>query len=65
MSDTRVERASTTRMTVSVMVGILAAAAVIFLVWQASQPSDFDCAAQRANYELGNIESFEIDRACR
>ncbi len=53
------------RTAVAVMVGILAAAAVIFVVWQASQPSDFDCAIQRADYEFGNIESYEIDPACR
>ncbi len=46
-------------------VGVLLAAAVIFGVWRASQPSDFDCAAQRADLALGNIESFEMDSACR
>jgi hypothetical protein len=44
---------------------VLAAAAVIFAVWQSGQPSDFDCAAQRADYELGNLESYEIDDECR
>ncbi len=56
---------STTRITVAVMLGVLAAATVIFAVWQSSQPSDFDCAAQRADYQLGNIEAYEVDDACR
>lgn len=65
MSETVVERTSTTRLAVAVLVGVLAAAAVIFVVWQTSQPSDFDCAMQRADYQLGKIEVYEIDDACR
>lgn len=65
MSDQVIERTSTTRLAVAVLVGVLAAAAVIFVVWQANQPSDFDCAAQRADYQLGNIESYEMDSKCR
>lgn len=53
------------KLVVGVAVGVLLAAAVIFAVYRANQPSDFDCAAQRAEYALGNIEAWEIDDACR
>lgn len=65
MSDLRENATSTSRIAVAVAVGVLLAAAVIFGVWRASQPSDFECSAQRTDYLLGNIESFEIDPACR
>lgn len=60
-----VKTTSTWRLAAAVMVGVLAAAAVIFVVWQANQPSDFDCAAQRADYSLGNIDAWEVDQSCR
>lgn len=53
------------RLALAVMAGVLGAAAIIYVIWAANQPSDFDCAAQRADYELGNIELYELDRACR
>lgn len=65
MSDLAVQRVSMVRLTVAVLVGVLAAAAIIFAVWQANQPSDFDCAIQRGNYELGKLEAWEVDQTCR
>lgn len=53
------------RVAVAVTLGVLAAAAIIYAVWSANQPSDFDCATQRFDYELGKIQSWEIDDACR
>jgi hypothetical protein len=58
-------KASTRRITIGVAGGVLAAAAVIFGVWQASQPSDFDCAVQHADVQLGNLQPYEVDDACR
>lgn len=61
----RQQRMTTTRVAVAVMVGVLAAAAIIYAVWSANQPSDFDCATQHFDYELGEIQAWEIDDACR
>lgn len=65
MGEVRERTLSTTRIAVGVTVGILVAAALIFTVWKASQPSEFDCAVQRTDYELGNIQAHEVDDACR
>lgn len=56
---------STWRLAAAVMVGVLAAAAVLVVVWQVSRPSEFDCAVQRTDAELGNIERWEVDQSCR
>lgn len=44
-----------------IVVGVIALAMWVNL----SQPSDADCAAQRADYALGNIAAHEVDPACR
>lgn len=54
-----------TRLAITVTVAILAAAAIIYGIYAASRPSDFDCAAQRADVALGNLEPYELDDACR
>lgn len=54
-----------TRIAVSVTVAILAAAAIIYGIYAASQPSDFECAVQRADVELGNLQPYDVDDACR
>lgn len=54
-----------TRITVAVTVAILAATAIIYAVWSANQPSDFDCAIQHADVELGRLQPWEVDDACR
>ena len=59
------DRLTTSRIAIAVAVGVLLAAGIIYVVWSANQPSDFDCAAQQADYQLGNIELYEIDDACR
>lgn len=47
-----------------VAVGILAALATVFVIVRITQPSDVECASQRADYALDNIELYEVDDAC-
>lgn len=48
-----------------VAVGILAAVATIWVVYQASQPSDVDCAFQRLEVSTGERSVYQVDDACR
>lgn len=48
-----------------VAVGILAAVAVIAVVYKVSQPSDLDCAIQRAEHATGERAAYEVDDACK
>lgn len=48
-----------------VAVGILAAAATIYIVYRWSQPSDLDCSLQRLEYTSGERSLYEVDKACR
>lgn len=59
------ERLSVRRIAVAVAVGLLVAAAVVYGIYAANQPSDFDCAAQRADVALGNLQPYDVDDACR
>lgn len=59
------ERLSGRRIALAVAAGVLAAAAVIYAVWSANQPSDFDCAIQRTDVELGRLQPWELNDACR
>lgn len=46
-----------------VVLGILIAAAFIFTVWRLQQPSEFDCAIQRAEVLTG--ERFTVESGCQ
>lgn len=48
-----------------VAVGILAALATVFVIVRISQPSEAECASQRVDYAVGDIELYEVDDACR
>ncbi|QSR27093.1 hypothetical protein CFH99_15815 [Nocardioides aromaticivorans] len=48
-----------------VAVGILAAAATIYVVYRWSQPSDLDCSLQRLEYANGERSLYDVDDACR
>lgn len=48
-----------------VALGILCAVATITVIYNASQPSDTECAIQQADLVLGEIEPYEVDPACR
>lgn len=45
-----------------VAIGILAALAVLWIVWRMSTPTDLDCSMQRADQALGKRDS--IDSSC-
>lgn len=45
--------------------GILIAAAVIWGVYEARQPSDLDCALQRAEHAVGDLPLHEVHESCR
>lgn len=46
-----------------VVLGILIAAAIIFMIWRANQPSTFDCLEQATDVATG--QRFAVDDACR
>lgn len=56
---------SVVKLVIGVALGVLLAAAVIVGVYQANQPSDFDCAVQRAEYSMEKRTLYEVDTACR
>ena len=56
---------SVVKLVVGVALGVLLAAAVVVGIYQANQPSDFDCALQRSEYLMDNREIYEVDDACR
>lgn len=59
------DQLTTRKIALGVAWGVLAAAAVMWLVWRGFQPSETECAIQRADYALGNIPAHEVDDACR
>ena len=48
-----------------VAVGILAAVATIWVVYQFSQPSELECSTQRLQYEMGGREADEVHDSCK
>lgn len=58
------DRLSTRRIAIGVAAGVLLAAGVIFGLWRASQPSEFDCSIQRSEYLLGDRAAYDVDDAC-
>lgn len=56
---------SVPRLAIGVALGILVAAAVIWAIWSASQPSELDCLIQQTDYTMGEITLAEMDPACR
>ena len=56
---------TTRKIALGVALGILAALAVVFVIYQWSQPSDLECSLERANVLTGQMSQYEINDACR
>lgn len=54
---------STTKLAIGVMLGILAAALVVFVLVQLNTPRD--CALQQLEVETGQRADYDLDDACR
>lgn len=56
---------STTKSARVIALGILAALAAAWFIYNLSQPSDLDCSIQRLEYSTGERAIYNVDDACR